>query len=183
MRLTDPTTSTFRLDLHFVHFLSGLTSPHFPPYPNRAISLCSRASFKSRREMAPPCLLQIIRKRLTSSRGQPAETRSAWLCSSNSLNNLFLTSAAGLGGGGLDLYTWILSVATDVNSANMSPTVNSGPSATFSIGRGFQFLITILPLALGIRSLEYPSRTRASPTRSWRRDIQRIVELFLSLLG
>lgn len=39
MRLTDPTTSTLRLDLHFIHFLSGLTFlPPFPSYPNRTTS-------------------------------------------------------------------------------------------------------------------------------------------------
>lgn len=108
----------------------------------------------------------------TSSKGHPAETRSVWLCNSSNLSNLFRTSAAGLGGGGLDLYTWIFRVATDVNSARMSPTVNNGPSATFSIDKGFQFRITMLPLALGIKSLEYPKRTRASPTKSYRQKIK-----------
>jgi len=108
-------------------------------------------------------------RHFTSSKGHPAETRSVWLCNRSNLSNLFLTSAAGLGGGGLDLYTWIFRVATDVNSARISPTVSSGPSATFSIGRGFQFRITMLPLALGIRSLEYPRRTSASPTKSCQR--------------
>lgn len=42
MRLTDLTTSTLRLDLHFIHFLSGLTFlPPFPSYPNRTTSLSS----------------------------------------------------------------------------------------------------------------------------------------------
>lgn len=80
--------------------------------------------------------------KLTSSRGQPVERRTACDCSIKSFNNLSLISANWVG---LFLKMVILSVTTDVSSPSISLTEASGFSEIFSNGKGFQFFMMIAP--------------------------------------
>lgn len=77
-------------------------------------------------------------EKLTSSKGQPVERRTACDCNTSSFKSLSLISP---NGEGLQRKITMRSVTTDVSSPIISQTGTTGLSEIFSKGIGFQFFI------------------------------------------
>ena len=84
-----------------------------------------------------------IKKKLTSSKGQPVERKTACDCNTSSFKSLSLISP---NGEGLQRNMTMRSVTTDVSSPIISQTGTTGLSEIFSKGIGFQFLIIREPI-------------------------------------